>query len=125
MTDVRGKETEEEASDRKRSDRLHKKDVRANRTEEDASGRKRSDRKSSDRSDKKDEREQQKSMIPTIDEVITKFKKEIKQQPVFICTSCHRLPYKKGVQGFKRQNYDNIDKEVVKQVHSSPKETQL
>ena len=82
-----GNETEEEASERRMSEKLQKADAR----------------------------EKQKCIIPTIDEITAKFKIQIKQ-PVFICTSCHRLLYKKGVQGFKKKNYDNVDKEVVNQV---------
>ncbi len=109
--DARANETEEEARERKKSDRLYKADVKANETKEE-----RNERRKSNRLCQADVREKQKSVIPTIDEATAKFKKEIKQMPVFICTSCHRLLYKKGVQGFKRKNYDNVDKKVVDQV---------
>ena len=63
-----------------------------------------------------DIREKQKQEIPSIEEATAKFKTKIRQKPVYICTSCHRLLFRKGVQLFKRANYDSVDKEVVDQV---------
>ena len=40
------------------------------------------------------------------------FKNQCKKQPVYICTSCHRLLWKKGVEEFKIDKYDNINSEV-------------
>ena len=41
------------------------------------------------------------------------FKLEGKKQPVYICTSCHRLLWEKGVQKFKIKNYSNINTRAV------------
>ena len=40
------------------------------------------------------------------------FKNQCKKQPVYICTSCHRLLWKKGVQEFKIDKYNNINSGV-------------
>ena len=40
------------------------------------------------------------------------FKLECKKQPVYICTSCHRLLWEKGVQKFTIQNYCDINTKI-------------
>ena len=40
------------------------------------------------------------------------FKLECKKQPVYICTSCHRLLWEKGVQKFTIENYSNINTKI-------------
>ena len=43
---------------------------------------------------------------------MNRFQIQCKKQPVHVCTSCHRLLWKKGVQTFNMKNYDNIDPEI-------------
>ena len=50
--------------------------------------------------------------VETIDDAMNKFKAECKKQPIYICTSCHRLLWRKGVQKFSMQKYDKIKKEI-------------
>ena len=57
-----------------------------------------------------------KSKVETIDEAMTNFKKECKKQPVYICTSCHRLLWRKGVQKFSIDKYNKIRKEIIQLV---------
>ena len=40
------------------------------------------------------------------------FKLECKKQPVYICTSCHRLLWEKSVQMFTIERYSNIDTKI-------------
>ena len=54
-----------------------------------------------------------KSKVVTIDEAMSNFKKECKKQPVYICTSCHRLLWRKGVQKFSIDKYNKIRKEII------------
>ena len=48
----------------------------------------------------------------TIDDARNNFKSECKKQPVFICTSCHRLLWKKGVQKFDVNKYNRVQPEI-------------
>ena len=57
-----------------------------------------------------------KSKVETIDEAMTNLKKECKKQPVYICTSCHRLLWRKGVQKFSIDKYNKIKKEIIQLV---------
>ena len=57
-----------------------------------------------------------KSKVKTIDEAMTNFKKECKKQPVYICTLCHRLLWRKGVQKFSIDKYNKIKKEIIQLV---------
>ena len=41
------------------------------------------------------------------------FKLECKKQPVYICTACHRLLWKKGVKHLNMNNYNSVDSEIV------------
>ena len=43
---------------------------------------------------------------------MNKYKLECKKQPVYICTSCHRLLWQKSVQKFTIQNHSNINTEI-------------
>ena len=57
-----------------------------------------------------------KSKVETIDEAKSNFKRECKKQPVYICTSCHRLLWRKGVQKFSINKYNKIKKEIIQLV---------
>ena len=50
---------------------------------------------------------------PTIEDAMNNFKLECKKQPVYICTACHRLLWKKGVKHFNMNNYNSVDSEIV------------
>ena len=54
-----------------------------------------------------------KSKVETIDEAMNNFKTECKKQPIYICTSCHRLLWRKGVQKFSIDKYNKIRKEII------------
>ena len=48
----------------------------------------------------------------TVQDVMNKFKEQCKKQPVYICTSCHRLLWEKGVEELKIEKYNNVSVEV-------------
>ena len=48
----------------------------------------------------------------TVQDAMNNFKAECRKQPMYICTSCHRLLWEKGVQKFQTNKYDNIAVEV-------------
>ena len=54
--------------------------------------------------------------VKTIDDAMTNFKAECKKQPVYICTSCHRLLWQKGVQKFSIDKYNKIKPEITQLV---------
>ena len=50
--------------------------------------------------------------VETIDDAVKNFKAECKKQPIYICTSCHRLLWRKGVHKFSMEKYDKIKNET-------------
>ena len=52
----------------------------------------------------------------TIEDTMASFKTECRKQPVYICTSCHRLLWRKGVLIFSMKNYDGADSDVTRLV---------
>ena len=50
--------------------------------------------------------------VETIDDAMKNFKAECRKQPIYICTSCHRLLWRKGVQKFSTEKYDKIKNET-------------
>ena len=48
----------------------------------------------------------------TITDAMNNFNAQCKKQPVYVCTSHHRLIWRKGVQNFNIDNYASIDCEV-------------
>ena len=48
----------------------------------------------------------------TVQDAMKNFKDECHKQPVYTCTSCHRLLWRKGVNEFKIHKYDKIHVEV-------------
>ena len=54
--------------------------------------------------------------VEKIDEAMNNFKRECKKQPVYICTLCHRLLWRKGVQKFSINKYNKIRKEIIQLV---------
>ena len=57
-----------------------------------------------------------KTKVETIDDAMNNFKSEVKKQPVYICTSCHRLLWRKGVQKFSIEKYNKVKPEIIKLV---------
>ena len=53
------------------------------------------------------------SRIQTFEEAVKIFKSECKKQPVYICTSCHRLLWRKGVQKLNMKGYDKVEVDKV------------
>ena len=47
-----------------------------------------------------------------VQDAMNNFKAECRKQPIYICTSCHRLLWENGVQKFQTNKYDNIVAEV-------------
>ena len=54
-----------------------------------------------------------KTKVETIDDAMNNFKSEVKKQPVYICTSCHRLLWRKGVQKFSIDKYNKVRPEII------------
>ena len=57
-----------------------------------------------------------KTKVETIDDAMNNFKSEVKKQPVYICTSCHRLLWRKGVQKFSVDKYNKVRPEIIQLV---------
>ena len=49
----------------------------------------------------------------TVDDAMKNFRTQCKKQPVYICISCHRLMWRKGVQEFKIEKYHKISVELT------------
>ena len=54
--------------------------------------------------------------VETIDDAMNNFKTECIKQPVYICTSCHRLLWWKGVQKFSIEKYNKIRADIIQLV---------
>ena len=54
--------------------------------------------------------------VETVDDAMKNFKAKCKKQPIYICTSCHRLLWRKGVQKFSIDKYNKIKKEITQLV---------
>ena len=100
-------ETIEETAERRLSDKKHKQKRRANETLEQSQ-----QRKKADKTQKYKTRLSKKLKCPTIEDAMNNFKLECKKQPVYICTVCHRLLWKKGVHNFNMNNYNSVDFEI-------------
>ena len=57
-----------------------------------------------------------KTKVETIDDAMNNVKSEVKKQPVYICTSCHRLLWRKGVQKFSIDKYNKVRPEIIQLV---------
>ena len=101
-------ETIEETAERRLSDKKHKQTRRANETLEQLQH-----RKKADKDHRYKTRLSKKLKVPTIEDAMNNFKSECQKQPVYICTACHRLLWKKGVQHFNMNNYNSVDSEVI------------
>ena len=130
---VRDTETSEQTTQRRQSDRLHKAKVRDEETSEQTTQRKQYNRQHRakvrneehpEQTKKRQERDRtysaqrkllKKQRVETVEEATNNFKSDIKKQPVYICTSCHRLLWKKGVRKFDMRNY-NTTNATIKQL---------
>ena len=104
----RANETMEETTERRLSDKKRKQTRRANETLEQSQH-----RKKADKTQRYKTRLSKKLKSPTIEDAMNNFKSECKKQPVYICTVCHRLLWKKGVNHFNMKNYNSVDSEVI------------
>ena len=105
----RARESEKEHQTVKRQEyhKKHKQALRANESEAQTK-----QRQKVDRIQKAQNRASKKLKFETVHDAMNNFKSQCKKQPVYICTSCHRLMWKKGVQEFKIESYDKISFEV-------------
>ena len=110
---VRQSETVQQATDRRICDKIHKQRKRANETVQQTAKRRLSNkkcmqtkranetleqsqhRKEIDKTQRCKTRLSSKLKCPTIEDAMNNFKLECKKQPVYICTACHRLLWKK------------------------------
>ena len=104
---IRQKETDEKSTQRRLSDKIHKQTRRANETLKQSQ-----ERKEAVKTQISKRRLFKKKKIETVEDAMNSFKLQCRKQPVYVCTSCHRLLWKKGVQRFNMNNYNKIDSEV-------------
>ena len=131
---ARQMETAEQTHQRRHTDRLHKASVKQAETHEQTVHRQEYNKqckKTSRAHETPEQTEQRQQMnrtktsqtrrakklkVETIDNAMTNFKAECKKQPVYICTSCHRLLWRKGVQTFSIDKYNKIKPEIIQLV---------
>ena len=134
MKRVRESETPEQTHKRRQADRAYKASLRQAETYNETAYRqeynrqcnktsraqetpvKTTQRQHMDKTKTSQTRLAKKLKVETIDEAMSNFKKECKKQPVYICTSCHRLLWRKGVQKFSIDKYSKIRKEIIQLV---------
>ena len=104
-------ETTEETAERRLCDKKCKQIRRTNETLEQSQN-----REKADKTQKYKTRLSKKLKCPTIEDAMNNFKSECKKQPVYFCTACHRLLWKKGVQHFNMNNYNSVDSEIINHV---------
>ena len=104
---VRESETYDQTIKRREYHKRHKQELRANETQEQTK-----QRHKTARIHISHKRLSKKLKCETVQDAMNKFKDECKKQPIYICTSCHRLLWEKGVHQFKIDKYDNISVEV-------------
>ena len=96
-------ETDKQTADRRENNRQCKKTSRTQETPEQTKQRQQIDKIKTSQT-----RLVKKLKVETIDDAMNNFKAECKKQPIYICTSCHRLLWRKGVQKFSMHKYDKI-----------------
>ena len=127
-------ETAEQTHQRRHTDRLHKASVKQAETHEQTVHRQEynkqckkisrahetpeqtEQRQQMNRTKTSQTRRAKKLKVETIDNAMTNFKAECKKQPVYICTSCHRLSWRKGVQTLSIDKYNKIKPEIIQLV---------
>ena len=108
---ARQSETAEQTSRRRHSDKLHKKASRADETPQQTKH-----QQQMNKTNMSQTRLAKKLKVETVDNAMKNFKAECKKQPVYICTSCHRLLWRKGVQKFSIHKYNKIKPEITQLV---------
>ena len=108
---ARQSETAEQTSQRRHSDKLHKKASRADETPQQTKH-----QQQMNKTNMSQTRLAKKLKVETVDDAMKNFKAECKKQPVYICTSCHRLLWHKGVQKFSIDKYNKIKPEITQLV---------
>ena len=104
---VRESETYDETVERREYHKKHKQTLRANENNQQTK-----QRQNMNRIQMAHNQLLKKLKHETVDDAMNNFKIQCKKQPVYICTSCHRLLWNKGVEEFKIDKYDNINSEV-------------
>ena len=105
---VRKSETCDETVKREECDKRHKQILRANETQEQTKH-----RQNIARIQMCHKRLSKKLKCETIQDAMNNFKEQCKKQPVYICTSCHRLLWEKGVEELKIEKYNNVSVQVT------------
>ena len=105
---VRKSETCDETVKRRECDKKHKQILRANETQEQTKR-----RQNIARIQMCHNRLSKKLKCETIQDAMNNFKEQCKKQPVYICTSCHRLLWEKGVEELKIEKYNNVSVQVT------------
>ena len=131
---VRQTETPEQTNKRRQSDRHYKASARQTETYEETACRRENNRQCKNTSRAQEtpqetkKRQQiakmkisqtrlaKKTKVETIDDAMNNFKSEVKKQPVYICTSCHRLLWRKGVQKFSIEKYNKVRPAIIQLV---------
>ena len=131
---VRQSETPEQTNKRRQSDRHYKASARQTETYEETACRRENNRQCKNTSRAQEtpqetKKHQQiakmkisqtrlakKTKVETIDDAMNNFKSEVKKQPVYICTSCHRLLWRKGVQKFSIEKYNKVRPAIIQLV---------
>ena len=108
---ARESETPEQTAQRRHCDKLYKKASRANETPEETK-----QCQQMDKTKKLQTSSAKKLKVETVDDAMKNFKAECKKQPIYICTSCHRLLWRKDVQKFSINKYNKIKKEITQLV---------
>ena len=108
---ARESETPEQTAQRRHCDKLHKKASRANETPEQTK-----QHQWMDKTKKLQTRSAKQLKVEIVDDAMKKFKAQCKKQPIYICTTCHRLLWRKGVQKFSIDKYNKIKKEITQLV---------
>ena len=104
---VRQSHTDDEHTQQRFHDKVRKQKARANEKPHQSK-----QRKAKDKTQTSKTRLCQKTKSQAVEDAMNNFKTGCKKKLVYICTSCHRLLWRKGVQSFNIKNYDNIDPEV-------------
>ena len=104
---VRESETCDQTVKRREYQKRYKQISKANETQEQTKH-----RQETARTHMSHKRLSKKLKCETVQDAMNNFKAECRKQPIYICTSCHRLLWEKGVQKFQTNKYDNIVAEV-------------
>ena len=111
IASVRETETAHKTAYRRQTNREYKKTSREQETPQETK-----QRQEVNKANMSHTRLAKKLKVETIDNAMKNFKAECKKQPIYICTSCHRLLWRKGVQKFSIDKYNKIKPEITQLV---------